>query len=138
MWKTKFLLINSIYMVFSSLEMQRRLIITKVYYKPFYSFWKRMPHKPLKVAAAKKSFSSVYIIMESLIHDIIDTTCFEECFFSLWYLEYIIFHINLLLPRGLVQPPCCCVLWNKCFEISPRFISVISTITLQCCWYHSL
>ena len=32
---------------------------------------KRNVYKPLKVAAAKKSFASVYII---------DTTCFDECF----------------------------------------------------------
>ena len=118
MWKTKFLLINSIYMVFSSLEMQRRLVITKVYYKPFYSVWKRMPHKSLKVAAAKKSFSSVYIIMESLIHVIIDTTGFEECLFFLvisgrHYFSYKLivtqrFGTTTVLLRSLKQ-----VFWNK-------------------------
>ena len=35
--KLNFLPINSIYLVFSSLEMQRRLIQIKVYYKLFYS-----------------------------------------------------------------------------------------------------
>ena len=38
-----------------------------------YSVWKETSHKPLKVAAAKKSFPSVYIIA---------TTCFDECFLS--------------------------------------------------------
>ena len=32
---------------------------------------KKTSHKPLKAAAAKKSFPGVYII---------DTTCFDECF----------------------------------------------------------
>ena len=36
-----------------------------------YSVWKETSHKRLKVAVAKKSFPSVYII---------DTICFDECF----------------------------------------------------------
>ena len=60
-----------IYLVYSSRERQRGLTQTKVYYKPFYFVWKETSHKPLKVAAEKKSFPSVYII---------DKTCFDECF----------------------------------------------------------
>ena len=37
----------------------------------FYSVWKETSHKHLKLAAAKKSFPSVYII---------NKTCFGECF----------------------------------------------------------
>ena len=37
----------------------------------FYSVWKETSHKHLKLAAAKKSFPSVYII---------NKTCFDECF----------------------------------------------------------
>ena len=55
--------------------MQRRLIQTETYYKLIYSVWKEASHNPLKVAAAKKSFPSMYII---------DTTCFDEVFYSLW------------------------------------------------------
>ena len=51
--------------------MQRRLIQTEEYYKLFYSVRKETPHKHVKVAAARKFLSSVYII---------DTTCFDECF----------------------------------------------------------
>ena len=51
--------------------MQRRLVQVKVYYKFCYSVWKETFHEPLNVAAAKKSFPSVYII---------DRTCFDECF----------------------------------------------------------
>ena len=56
-------------------------------------------------------------------------------FYSIWYLEEITFYTNLLLPRSISQPPCCCVLWNKRFERSPYFMSVISIITLDCWWY---
>ena len=112
--RSSFLPINSIYLVFSSLEMQRRLIQTnKVSYKRFYSVRKETSHKPLKVAAPKKSFSSVYII---------DTTCFKECFLFHVITGRHYFYANLLLPGGLVQSPCCCVLWDKCFERSPYFI----------------
>ena len=38
----------------------------------FCSLGKERTHKPSKVAAAKTFFSSVYVI---------DTTCFDECFF---------------------------------------------------------
>ena len=56
-------------MVFSSLEMQIRLIQTKVYYTLFHSVWKETSHKPLKVAAAKEVFpKSVY----------------QKCAFSSW------------------------------------------------------
>ena len=81
--------------------MQGRLTETKVYYKLFYSVPKETSHKLLKVAAAKKYFPSVYIT---------DTTCFDECFLFDAITGNIIFYTNLSLPRGLVQPPCCCVL----------------------------
>ena len=84
-----------------------------------YPVLKEASYKPLKIAAAKKSFTSVFII---------DTTCFVECFSCHVITANSIFYTNLLLPRGLVQPPCCCVLSNKCFERSLHFISIISTI----------
>ena len=43
--------------------------------------------------------------------------------------------ISRYADRGLIQLPCYCVIWDKCFERSPHFIYVISTITLQRCWY---
>ena len=125
MKKLNFPPINSIYMIFekNSLEMQRRLIQTKAYYKLFCSVWKETSRKPLKVAAAKKSFPSVCTIY---------TTCFDECFVFHVICGRHYFYTNLSLPRGLVQPPCCCILWNKRFERSLYSISFISTITLQC------
>ena len=59
------------------------------------------------------------------------TTSIDEYFPFHVVTGNIIFHTNLLLHRGLVQPSRYCVLWNKCFEGSPQFISIISTITLQ-------
>ena len=71
-----------------------------VYYKLFYSVRIGTSPKPLKKAAAKKSFSGMHII---------DVTCFDEYFSFHLITGNIIFHTDLL-PRGLVQPPCCCVL----------------------------
>ena len=62
---------NSIYLVFSSLEIQRSLIQSKLYYKLFHSVCKETSHKPFKVAAVKKFLSSVYMY-------VIDKTCFGE------------------------------------------------------------
>ena len=88
-----FLPIKGIYLVFSSLEMQRRLIQTEEYYKLFYSVRKEASHKHLKVAAARKFLSSVYII---------DTRCFDKCFLF-HMITGIFFNTNFSLPRGFVH-----------------------------------
>ena len=62
---------SSSYFVFLPLEMQKRLELTKAYHSFSYFVWKETIYKPLKVAAAKFLFSSVYVI---------GTTCFDECF----------------------------------------------------------
>ena len=64
-------LTRSIYFVFLLLEMQKRLKKTKVYHLFSYFVWKETTHKPVKVAAAKSCFSSVYVIGK---------TCFDEIF----------------------------------------------------------
>ena len=64
-------LTSSIYFVFLPLEMQKRLKQTIVCHTFSYFVWNKTTHKPLKVAAAKSLFSSVYII---------GTTCFDEYF----------------------------------------------------------
>ena len=69
--KLKLLRINSIYLVFSSLEMLRGLTQTKVYYVFLTSLRKETTHKPSIVAAATILLSSVYVI---------GITCFDECF----------------------------------------------------------
>ena len=123
MWKTKFCFHNLYLFGLFSLELLRRLVQTKVYYKLRYFVWKETSHKPLKVAAAK-NLSRVCIILIQLAS--------MNAFYYMWQLEDITFYTNLLLPRDLVKSPCCFILWNKCFERSPHFISVISTITLKC------
>ena len=55
--------------------MQIRLIQTKVYYKHCYIVSNEASHKPLKVAAAKKSFPSMFII---------DTTSLNVCYPQAW------------------------------------------------------
>ena len=64
-------LTSSIYLVFLTLEMQRKLKQTKVHHTFFYFVGKETTHKPLKVAAVKTLFSSVYVT---------GTTSFDECF----------------------------------------------------------
>ena len=98
MWKTKF---TSQTLFIGLLFSRNAKKLTKVYYKLFYSVCKETSHKPLKVAAAKESFSSVYII---------DTSSFDESFLFHVITGNIIFCRNLWLPRGMVQMPCCCVL----------------------------
>ena len=69
--KLNLILSSSIYFVFLPLEMQKRLKQTIVCHAFSYFVWNKTTHKPLKVAAAKSLFSSVYII---------GTTCFDEYF----------------------------------------------------------
>ena len=122
--KLNLLSINRIFLVFPSREMQRKLMQTKVYYKLSLSSLKRSILQTFNSSSCKKVFPSVLII---------DTTCFDECFSFRLITANSIFYTILSLPRGLVQPPCCCVLSNKCFERSPHFISTISTIILRWC-----
>ena len=69
--KLNLLLVNSTYLIVPALLKQRRLIQTKVHFKSCYSVRIEAAHKPSKVAAAKKLFSSVYVI---------NAICFNECF----------------------------------------------------------
>ena len=71
--RKKLLLINSIYLVFSSLQMQNNSCRPN-YTMSYFAIWKGMPYKPSKVAAAKIFFSGVYVIVE---------TCFNV-FCSMW------------------------------------------------------
>ena len=74
-------LINIIYLVFSSLEMQRRLILTKLYYK----FFKETSHKPSKVAATENFFPDAYVI---------STACFDR-----WLLFHFIIRKHDFYPE---------------------------------------
>ena len=81
-------------------------------------------HNPSKIATTKNFFRSVYVS---------GTACFDECLLFHVIIGRNYFYTNLSLPRGFLQPPYCCILCSKCFERSPYFMSVISTIPLQCC-----
>ena len=110
--KVNFPPINSIYLIFSYLEMQRRLIQTKAYYKLSYSVWKEVSHKSLKVAAAKKSSPSVYTI---------DTTWFNEFFFIPSDNWKTLFFIQIYrYPKVWYNRHVATSL--KCFKRSPHFI----------------
>ena len=97
-------------MVPSSPEMQRRLILTKVYCRFFYYVWNKTIHKPSKVVTSKKNFFSMYVI---------GTICYDECLLShvipgrYWYWSFF-------------QPPCFRYLWNRWFERRPYFILYLS------------
>ena len=113
--QTKYLhMKNSIFLVFSSREMQNRLmespLKTKVYYKHFYSVSKEASHTPFK--AAKKSLPNVFII---------DTTCFDECF-----LFYVITGNSIFIQIYRYPEASCNRHVAAFFEISPHFMSVFS------------
>ena len=57
-------LTSSVYFVFLPLEMQTRLIQTKVYHTSSYFVWKETIHKPLQVPAAKILFSSFMLMVQ--------------------------------------------------------------------------
>ena len=107
--KLDLLPIKCIYLVFSSRERQRKFIRTKVYYKLFYSVWKEASHKPLKVAAVKKSFPSMYIIGKNysnlcfLFHVITGRHYFLHKFSTTQR-----FGVFAMLLRSLTQ-----VFWNR-------------------------
>ena len=72
MWKTKFTSCKKVFFWSSLLEKYREDWCRPKYTTSFpYSISKEASQKPLKVAAGKKSFPSVFMI---------DTTCFDECF----------------------------------------------------------
>ena len=73
--KIKFVSHKQHFFVFLPLEMQKRLKQTKVYHTFCYFAWKETTHKPLKVASAKNLFLQCLRF---------GTTCFDECFYSMW------------------------------------------------------
>ena len=110
--KLNLLLINSICLVVSFLEMQRKLIQSKVHYKFFSSVSKETTHKPSKVAAAKTFRQCVHVI---------DTTCFDGCFLFHLITGSYCFLQRFAIVWRFFQPPYCNFHWNKCFERSPYF-----------------
>ena len=106
-------LTSSIYFVFLPLEMQKRLKQTKGCHAFSYFIWKETTHKPLKVAAAKRLFFSVYII---------GTTCFDECFSFYMITKRHYFSWKFSVTLRLFWAPFCYFVWSQCFERSPYFM----------------
>ena len=112
----------SIYFVFLPLEMQKRLKQTKVCHMFSYFIWKETTHKPLKVAAAKSLFASVYII---------GTTCFDECFsFYVITKRYFFRESSLLLWYFFKR--IVATLFEASVLKEVRILCVISTIRTWC------
>ena len=80
------LVINSIYLVFFSREVQRIFIQTKVYHKFIYCLKRNDSQTFKSIATAKKLFSSVYVL---------GTTCFDKLF--LFHVTTDVFYKSLLL-----------------------------------------
>ena len=100
-------------MVFSSLEVQRRLIHTKVYHKFFYSAWKEKTHKPSKAKQLRKTFSLVCILLVDF--------AWMNYFQSMWQLDGNVFYKSLSLRWGFFALKCFCVVWNKWYVINLHF-----------------
>ena len=88
---------------------------------------KRSVSKTLEKSSCKKVFPKCVFYGSNLLRWVFFIPCHNwKTFF---------FYTILWLPRGLVQPPCCWVLWNKYFERSlyyiSNYISIISTTTLN-------
>ena len=114
-------------MIVSALSKQRTLIQTKVHFKFCYSVRIETTHKPIKVAAAKNNFSSVYVI---------DATCFDECFLFHVIAGSHYFWQKFVVTLRFFQPPFCCFLWNMYFERRPYFTYFMAAVQfLQCVCY---
>ena len=92
----------------------------------FYYLRKKRTQKASKVAATKKLFSSVYVI---------DITCSDEYFIIHLITGRHFFYKSLSLISAAFQPPCC-VLWNKCFDISPYFTYLHNNSTILLPKFH--
>ena len=77
--KLNLIVINSDYLVLSSLEIQRRLMQTKLYCTFFCSVLKKASHKPSKVAATKSVFPGQLASM-NVFYSILERTYFLDKF----------------------------------------------------------
>ena len=103
--KLHFLFINSIYLVSCSVEMQRRVTQTKVYYNLFYSVWKETSTNLSKVAAVKTVFPKCVYHWYNLLRSMFFIPC--DNFFIQIY-RYPRFGATAILLRSLKQ-----VFWKK-------------------------
>lgn len=110
--KLSLLLINSIYWSFF-IETQKRLVHTKLHpLQTFLVCLKRSNSQTFKCSRCKKRFIQCVWYWLNLLWWIL---------FILWDNWKTSFHKSLSVFWDFFQPPCCCFLWNKCFERSPCF-----------------
>ena len=111
-------LTGSIYLVFFPLQIQKKLNQIKACHVLFYVTWKETTHKPLKLAAAKRLFSSVYII---------GTTCFNECFSVYVLTKTLLFvkdhrysdtFLNVIFKASVLKEVVFCI--NVFYALSPH------------------
>ena len=96
--KINSLLINSIYLIISSLEVQKKTHTDQSIPQVFLLCLKRNDSQPFKtIPTTKNLFSSGYVI---------GTTCFDKMFLFLWQLEDNNFYKSSSLPQATFQLPC--------------------------------
>ena len=101
-----------LFCLLTSLEMQKTLEQTKMYHTFSYFVWKETNHKPLKVAAAKKFFSSAYVI---------GTTCFDERFHEKLTLLWSVMMLLSLKPVFERSPHFMRYFHNNNMMLIPKF-----------------
>ena len=87
-------------------------IQTKMYYIFLALSLKRNGSQTFKCSSSNKPFLQCICYWYNLLR--------QKCFFILC--DNTIFYKNLSLHLELFQPPCCYVLWEKCFERGPCFM----------------
>ena len=113
-------------MVLSSQEMQTRLIQTTVYYKRFYSVWKKRSHKPLK-EQLQESLSQVCILLIQLASRNIFYSVITGRYYFLY--KFIVtqrFGVNARLMPSLKQ-----VFWKKSAFYTRYFHNNITMLLVQ-------
>ena len=121
--KLNLLLINSINFDFSSLEMQRRLIQTKLYYKFPLPCLKRNVTQTLGSSSSKKCSVIMLLVQFASKNDALFHVISEIHYFSRRFIVNQRSFATAMLLRSLKQ-----MLWKVSV-----FMYVISTITLQYC-----
>ena len=117
--KLNLLPINSIFFVFPSRVMQRRLMQTKAYYKISLFSLKRSASKAFQSSRRKRVLPKCVYHWYNLLRWMFFIPCDNS--------KQVFFYTDLSSPRGLVELLCWWILSNKCFERSPHIACIIST-----------
>ena len=98
--KLNILIMNNIYSVFFSVEIQRRLVQTKLYFQFFTLCLKRNISQTSKVAAAKNFFPSVYMLLVKLASMNVFIPCDD---LKNYFLKKFIFYPEHFCNRDVVE-----------------------------------